>query len=63
MTTHNISLKLEDMDEIHDRIPILDLLINKWRYITKYKKTMLNKSKTKNLNFCLYHRYKKSYYL
>ena len=43
MTTHNISLKLEDMDEIHDRIPILDLLINKWRYITKYKKTMLNK--------------------
>ena len=30
MTTHNISLKLEDMDEIHDRIPILDLLINKW---------------------------------
>jgi len=43
MTTHNISLKLEDMDEIHDRIPILDLLINKWRYITRYKKTMLNK--------------------
>lgn len=43
MTTHNISMKLEDNDEIHDRMPVLDTLIKKWRYITKYKKNMLNK--------------------
>ena len=43
MTTTNINLKLEDEDEIHDRIPILELLVDKWKYITKYKKTMLNK--------------------
>ena len=43
MTTHNISMKLEDNDEIHDRMPFLDTLIKKWRYITKYKKNMLNK--------------------
>lgn len=36
-------MKMEDEDEIHDRIPILDLLINKWKYITKYKKNMLDK--------------------
>ena len=36
-------LLIEDNDEIYDRIPILDMLINKWKYITKYKKTMINK--------------------
>ena len=36
-------LKLEDEDEIHDRMPILDLLIDKWKYITKYKRNMLEK--------------------
>ena len=41
MTT--IGIKIEDQDEIHDRIPILDLLIDKWIYITKYKRNMLDK--------------------
>ena len=36
-------LLVEDIDEIYDRMPILDTLINKWKYITKYKKTMINK--------------------
>lgn len=36
-------LKLEDQDEIHDRMPILDMLIDKWNYITKYKRNMLDK--------------------
>ena len=36
-------LLVEDNDEIYDRIPVLDMLINKWKYITKYKKTMINK--------------------
>ena len=36
-------LLVEDNDEIYDRMPILDTLINKWKYITKYKKTMINK--------------------
>ena len=36
-------LLAEDNDEIYDRIPVLDMLINKWKYITKYKKTMINK--------------------
>ena len=36
-------LNLEDQDEIHDRMPILDLLIDKWKYITKYKRNMLDK--------------------
>ena len=35
-------LLVEDNDEIYDRIPVLDMLINKWKYITKYKKTMIN---------------------
>ena len=43
MTSHNINLRNDDIDEIHDRMPILDSLINKWKYITKYKKNMLNK--------------------
>ena len=37
------SMKIEDNFEIHDRIPILDTLINKWKYIIKYKKNMLEK--------------------
>ena len=41
MTTNGI--KIEDQDEIHDRMPILDLLIDKWKYITKYKRNMLDK--------------------
>ena len=41
MTTNTI--KIEDQDKIHDRMPILDMLIDKWRYIIKYKRNMLNK--------------------
>jgi hypothetical protein len=41
MTT--VGIKIDDSDEMHDRIPILDTLINKWKYITKFKKNMLNK--------------------
>ena len=36
-------LTMEDSDEMYDRMPVLDTLINKWKYITKYKKTMINK--------------------
>ena len=43
MTTQNISMKMEDYDELHDRMPILDTLIKKWKYITKFKKNMINK--------------------
>ena len=28
---------------MHDRMPILDLLIDKWKYMTKYKRKMLEK--------------------
>ena len=41
MTT--IGIKIEDQEEMHDRMPILDLLIDKWKYITKYKRNMLEK--------------------
>ena len=41
MTTNIV--KIEDPEELHDRMPILDLLIDKWKYITKYKRNMLNK--------------------
>ena len=41
MSTNNI--KLDDTDELHDRTPILTSLIDKWKYITKYKKHMLDK--------------------
>ena len=41
MTT--IGIKIEDQEEIHDRMPILDLLIDKWKYMTKYKRNMLEK--------------------
>lgn len=37
------SIKIENNYEIHDRMPILDTLINKWKYITKYKINMLEK--------------------
>jgi hypothetical protein len=32
-----------DDEDISDRAPILDALIEKWKYIIKYKKTMLEK--------------------
>jgi len=41
MTTNIV--KIDDPEELHDRMPILDLLIDKWKYITKYKRNMLNK--------------------
>ncbi len=41
MTTNGI--KIEDQEEIHDRMPILDILIDKWRYIIKYKRSMLDR--------------------
>ena len=41
MTT--VGIKIEDQEEIHDRMPILDLLLDKWKYIIKYKRTMLDK--------------------
>ena len=43
MTTNNIALKSDDTDQIYDRIPILESLINKWKYITNYKKKMLKR--------------------
>ena len=33
----------EDQDEIQDRMPILDVLLDKWIFIIKYKKQMINK--------------------
>ena len=33
----------EDQDEIQDRMPILDSLLDKWNFIIKYKKLMINK--------------------
>ena len=36
-------IKNDDENEIIDRIPILDLLIDKWKYIIKYKRNMLDK--------------------
>ena len=35
--------KKEDQDDIQDRMPILDVLLEKWTYILKYKKNMINK--------------------
>ena len=32
-----------DKDEIQDRIPILDALLEKWNHIIKFKKQMMNK--------------------
>ena len=32
-----------DQDEIQDRIPILDAVLEKWNYIIKFKKQMINK--------------------
>ena len=37
------AIKIDNQDEIHDRMPILDLLIDKWKYIIKYKRNILNK--------------------
>ena len=36
-------LKRMENDDITDRTPILDVLIDKWKYITKYKKSMIDK--------------------
>ena len=36
-------LKLLSAEEISDRIPILEELINKWKYINKFKKHMIEK--------------------
>ena len=33
----------EDSDEIQDRMPIIDALLEKWNYIIKYKKNLINK--------------------
>ena len=43
MTAQSINIKLDDDEEFHDRTPVLDALVNKWKYIIKYKKNMLNK--------------------
>ena len=39
----NKVINIEDPEEIHDRMPILDSLIDKWKYIIKYKRNMLEK--------------------
>lgn len=39
--------KLLEDEDISDRTPILDVLIEKWKYFNKYKKAMLDKY-TKN---------------
>ena len=38
-----IRIKKEDQEEMHDWVTILDLLIDKWKYMTKYKRNMLEK--------------------
>ena len=38
-----------DKDEIQDRIPILDTLLEKWSHSIKYKKQMLNKYKANSI--------------
>ena len=37
------SIKLEEDDQIHDRIPILNRLIDKWLYMIKFKKNLIEK--------------------
>lgn len=37
------SIMITDRDEIQDRIPILDGLLDKWNHTIKYKKLMINK--------------------
>ena len=37
------SIMITDRDEIQDRIPILDGLLDKWNHTIKYKKQMINK--------------------
>jgi len=37
------SIMITDRDEIQDRIPILDGLLEKWNHTIKYKKQMINK--------------------
>ena len=43
MTAQSINIKLDDDEEFHDRTPVLDALVNKWKYNKKYKKNMVNK--------------------
>ena len=36
-------IKMMENEDITDRTPILDVLVDKWKYITKYKKGMIEK--------------------
>ena len=36
-------MTIVDQDEIQDRIPILDAILEKWNYIIKFKKQLINK--------------------
>lgn len=36
-------IKMMESEDITDRTPILDVLVDKWKYITKYKKGMIEK--------------------
>ena len=36
-------IKLSNDDQIHDRIPILSVLVEKWKYITKQKKNIIDR--------------------
>ena len=46
----NDSFKINYNEDITDRTPILDLLIDKWKYITKYKKQMIEKYIKNSIN-------------
>ena len=42
-TTLMDQIKMMENDDITDRTPILDVLVDKWKYITKFKKNMIDK--------------------
>ena len=42
-TTLMDQIKMMENDDITDRTPILDVLVDKWKYITKFKKSMIDK--------------------
>ena len=46
----NDIFKINSKEDITDRTPILDLLIDKWKYITKYKKQMIEKYIKNSIN-------------
>ena len=46
----NDTFKINSNEDITDRTPILDLLIDKWKYITKYKKQMIEKYIKNSIN-------------